>query len=503
MLRSPSWLLIPVVVALVSVAVVVSSPSKQRRQVMVAAVEWHEDLDAAIQSARRTGKDVLVNFTARRNCYACVLLKRQVLIQPEFLAYVGSRFVLVEIDKSMLEDDATKAAKLRRMEAWQFQYRAGRVPTVFLLDQAGRPYGITHHRDGGPVKFVEFLEKCRAARQQRDRLLSDAQSLSGPSRAAKLDEALEVVSQVLTDDVTLDEPPLMAFYATEINDILQLDASPETPFRQKYEQLQAELAEAQARNALSQKFDDIAESGGNDAAIKYADELLRETTDPSLRRRLKRYRGVYLEWADRFQEALAETRDQLRDPELTAEDRHRLEGRESYNLNRLGRRNEAQAIIDRGLIEAGDDRKRRRIALQDKGQFHFGKEWREAATAFETAANLSDDGSEEWWRNQALAAAALLHHKDHKAAKQAHAKLLSRADLAADFKLSVMLRLIESLLALGERAQAEGLRARFRQAIAECPNDLLAADDVKWLLSRCEQLFSETSNSDARLSSEQ
>ena len=158
MLRSPSWLLIPVVFALASVVVAFSSVPKPRRQVTTRPVEWHEDLDAAIQITKRTGKDVLVNFTARRNCHACELLKRQVLIQAEFLAYVGPRFVLVEIDKSMLEDDATKSAKLRRMEAWQFQYRTGSVPTVFLLDQSGRPYGITHHRDGGPVKFVEFLE---------------------------------------------------------------------------------------------------------------------------------------------------------------------------------------------------------------------------------------------------------------------------------------------------------------------------------------------------------
>jgi tetratricopeptide (TPR) repeat protein len=198
-----------------------------------------------------------------------------------------------------------------------------------------------------------------------------------------------------------------------------------------------------------------------------------------------------------------ETRDQMRDPELTTKDRHWLEDREAFNLGRLGRRDEARAIIDRWIVEADDDRNQRRIAFQDKGQFHFGKEWREAATAFETAADLSDDGSEEWWQNKGLAAWAWLLGKHYEEAKQTHAKMLGRSDLAGDFKPHLLLRLIESLLALGERDQANELRSKFQQAVADCPKDLLAAEDTKWLLSRCEQLFSETNKSDARPAAEQ
>ena len=233
MLQSPLWPLIPVVVALVSVVAVFSSVSKSHRQVTAATVEWDEDLDAAHQIAERTGKAVLVNFTARQNCHACGLLKRQVLIQPDFLDYVRSRFVLVEIDKSMLEDDGTKTEKLRRMEAWQYQYRAGSVPTVFLLDANGRPFGITHHRDGGQGPFVNFLAQCQVAREHRDKLLKQANSLTGQARAAMLDEALSVIDGVLSQDVTLDEPPLTVFHASDIDDILQLVPNAESPLHQK------------------------------------------------------------------------------------------------------------------------------------------------------------------------------------------------------------------------------------------------------------------------------
>lgn len=349
---------------------------------------------------------------------------------------------------------------------------------------------------------MEFLEECRAVRQPRDEFLIDAQSLTGRPRAIKLDEALDAVGKVLTDDVTLDEPPLMTFYSTEINEILRLEPSADSPLRQKYARLQQELVVAQARNALSQKFDEIAESGGNNAAIKYADELLQEATDPSLRRRLKRYRRVYLEWADRFQEALEETRDQMRDPELTAKERHWLEDREKFNLGHLGRDEEALAIIDRWILDAGDDRNQRRIAFQEKGQFLINRAADKAALAFEQAAELSDEGSEEWWENKGMAAWRWLDDKDHQRAVSAHEALLRRSDLAADFKPYLLLRLIESRLALGEREQAEERWTQLRKAVADCPKDLLAAEDAKWLLNRCEQLFSEASKSDTRSSSD-
>jgi thioredoxin-related protein len=491
MLRSPSWLLIPVVVALVSVAVVFSTVPKRNRLVTATTVEWHEDLDAAIQIAKRTGKDVLVNFTARRYCYHCTLLKKQVLIQQDFLNYVRSRFVLVEIDKSMLEDDGTKTEKLRRMEAWQFQYRAGSAPTVFLLDANGRPFGITHHRDGGPMKFVEFLTQCQVAREHRDKLLKQASSLTGSARAAMLDEALSAIDEALSRDVTLDEPPLTVFHDSEIDDILRLEPNAESPLHQKYARLQRDAVEAKTKKALYQKFHEIADADGNDAAVRYADELLSQTADKALIKELRSYRRFYLEHGDRFQEELDQVLDDLRDLELTADERHWLEDREKFSLGRLGRRDEALAIIDRWIVEAGNDRDKKRKAYEDKGQFQWGSERAAAARAFEAAAELSDDGSEEWWENKGMAAWGWLLNKDYATAKQALAALLGRKDLPADQKPGVLLRLIESLLALDEHAQAEDLRVHFRQAIADCPEDLLEAEDAKRLLNKCEQLFSE------------
>ncbi len=488
-----AWLLVPAGLALLSVAVTVSQPRLPRSASTSVSPGWQDDLEAAFKVARRSGRDVLVNFTARRYCHACTLLKKQVLMQPEFLDYVQTRFVLVEIDKSILEDDATKTEKLRRMEAWQFQYRAGSVPTVFLLDANGRPYGITHHRDSGPGKFVEFLSKCQIARERRDELLKQASTLAGSARATLLDEALSVIDEVLSDDVTLDEPPLTVFHAAEIDEVLRLAPNAESPLHQKYSQLRNDAAEAQSHNVLSRKFDEIADADGKDAAVKYADELLTQTTDKALIKRLKRYRRFYLEHADRFQEELDQVRDELRDPELTADERHWLEDREKFSLGRLGRRDEALAILHRWIVEAGDDRVKKRKAFEDMGQFQWNnEERREAAAAFETAAELSDDGSEEWWENKGMSAWGLMLGQDHEAAKQAHLKLLGRADLPADYKPGVLLRLIESMLALGDRAAAEMLRPEFQRAIDECPKDLKDSDYDKWMLQKCNQLFSTT-----------
>lgn len=503
MLRSPSWSLIPVVVALVSVAVVFSSLPKPRRPMTATTIEWHEDLDAAIQIAKRTGKDVFVNFTARRYCHYCKLLKKQVLVQPEFLDYVRSRFVLVEIDKSILEEAETKAEKLRRFEAWEFQYRAGFVPTVFLLDANGRPFGITNHRVGGPVKFVEFLTQCQVAREHRDRLLTQASSLTGPARAAMLDEALSAIDEALSYDVKLDEPPLTVFHASEIDDILRLEPNMDSPLHQKYERLQNNTAEARSRNALSNKFHEIADTDGNDAAVKYADELLAQATDKGLIKRLKSHRRLYLGRDDRDQEVLDQVLEELRDPELTAAERHWLENRKAYSLDGLGRRNEALVIFNGWIVEAGDDREKNLKAYEAKGQFLYGTEPLEAAVAFEKAASFSQEGSEDWWQNKGLAAWADLIGKNHATAKQKHLALLNRADLPVELKPSLLLDTIKCLLALNERDRAEALRPQLRQALEACPKDLLDQETPKRFLKECDQLFSETRKSAERPHSEQ
>jgi hypothetical protein len=97
-----TWLLIPAGLALLSVAVMVPQPRLPRPMSANMSPGWQDDLEAAFQMTRRSGRDVLVNFTARRDCHACTLLKKQVLMQPEFWDYVRSRFVLVETDKSIL-----------------------------------------------------------------------------------------------------------------------------------------------------------------------------------------------------------------------------------------------------------------------------------------------------------------------------------------------------------------------------------------------------------------
>ena len=148
----------------------------------------------------------------------------------------------------------------------------------------------------------------------------------------------------------------------------------------------------------------------------------------------------------------------------------------------------------RSYSPSGHRRLKLRRAYNAKGHFHWNKDERsESVRAFETVASFCDEGSEKWWDSKGLAAWGWLLHKDHERAIAAHEALLSRADLGADFKMSVLIRLVESRLALGDRARAEELRRQFKATIDAYPARLMTQEDRQDLLKRCDALFAKAS----------
>jgi thiol:disulfide interchange protein len=88
------------------------------------AIPWGTDVDAALAEARRTGRPVLVDFTASW-CPPCVAMKHDVWTDDEVERKVASRFVpvMVDIDR----DPATSG-----------RYQVASIPTVLVLDGGGR-----------------------------------------------------------------------------------------------------------------------------------------------------------------------------------------------------------------------------------------------------------------------------------------------------------------------------------------------------------------------------
>ncbi len=52
----------------------------------------------ALAEAKRTGKDMIIDFGGSDWCVACKLLKENILVKPEFNKRASRQFVLVDID---------------------------------------------------------------------------------------------------------------------------------------------------------------------------------------------------------------------------------------------------------------------------------------------------------------------------------------------------------------------------------------------------------------------
>jgi YHS domain-containing protein/thiol-disulfide isomerase/thioredoxin len=64
------------------------------------AVQWHQDVERAMQLAARTDRLVLLHFWGR-SCEPCLHLDRQVYNQPRFAAWLETHFVPVKVDVEM------------------------------------------------------------------------------------------------------------------------------------------------------------------------------------------------------------------------------------------------------------------------------------------------------------------------------------------------------------------------------------------------------------------
>lgn len=481
--RSARLILLPVVVVLGAMALVLSEQA-QDAPLPPNSVVWSHDLDESLKHAHRIQRDVLVNFTHLGACYYCELLEREVLSKPRFLRYASRKFVLVDLNRPTLE--AISPELLARRDAWMHKYFVNGIPTILLLDGDGRPYGITHYKKGGPSQFIRFLQLCKRARDQRDRAFERAARLSGSDRANALHEALGALQPVLSD--FMHEPALTSFYRGEIDEILALLPDADSPIRQIYVKLLGETEQVRVKNAIYARLDAIRESGGYDETIKHIDSILPGIEDVNLANQLRRSRLVYLEWADRNEEALEYIRKLLSRTDFSPEDHRDLDDRVIFNLRNLGRVDEAIVLMDRRIRESTRNRDRLRHAYSSKGRYLLRARPQLAADAFLDAARHADDSSEAWMDAMGLAAIAWTRAEMHERAAEIHRRLLKRRDLSPDFKPYVLIHLIESLRATGNHDEIRQLRMTAARAIDRAPPNLLDEETKQDLRDRLKKL---------------
>jgi thiol:disulfide interchange protein len=96
---------------------------------------WSTDLDAALKQAAEQKKSVLVEFTGSDWCPPCIMMRKKVFSQKQFVEKASKNFILVELDFPNGEPEVKK-----KNEPLATKYNIEGFPTVLLLDASGKEF---------------------------------------------------------------------------------------------------------------------------------------------------------------------------------------------------------------------------------------------------------------------------------------------------------------------------------------------------------------------------
>lgn len=222
------------------------------------AEEWGTDYTAALVRAQREGRAVLVNFTGSDWCGFCMRLKAEVLDDPEFAAWAGESFVLLEVDMPQRADvDPELLARNREICS---RYAVDGFPTLLVLDEQGRALGGLAGFEGDRHLVRKVLSEGLRACE----LLRQGDSLQGEQELA----CLLAVWKLLPDELRRLNPGLRA-------EIISLDEQDVSGLR----------AEAEAERRLRDCRSAVQAAPTDAAALSIVDEALRHAV-PTNRRQL-------------------------------------------------------------------------------------------------------------------------------------------------------------------------------------------------------------------------
>jgi tetratricopeptide (TPR) repeat protein len=387
--------------------------------------KWMTRLDEAQRVAAKDGRDLFILFTGTEWCLPCVQFEADVLSRPEF-ARGAEPFVLVKLEFPK-SDDEIPADRRDDLIAWRERYGVRAFPSVFLADAAGRPYAATGHLEIGAAEYVQRLGKLREAKGRRDAALSKskASTATGAEKARQLDAALSALA--LEDQGAEQRRELLVrIYRPEIDQILALDPENASGLRDRYRELLDDKEERDRLAAMDVRFAAAMKEHGADAALKLIDDELQRAASAELRKELRGRKRTYLEWGGWYEEALAYTVDMVKDDAYSPQEKRLLRGRIAYNLEKLGRIDEAADTYDALVTGSAGDRAAAWRSLRDKAQL-LARAGRlaDALGAWDAARRHAEAGTDDWLDTEVFRA-RLLGRLDR------HAEALAGLDSALE-----------------------------------------------------------------------
>ncbi|MDH3583130.1 MAG: thioredoxin family protein [Phycisphaerae bacterium] len=117
---------------------------------------WSEDYAAALATAKKTGRPVLVDFTGSDWCGWCIKLKGEVFTKADFQAWAKKNVVLLEIDFPQRKKQTDEVRKQNR--DLQKKYGVRGFPTILFLDAEGKVVGKSGYMPGGPAPWIKHAQ---------------------------------------------------------------------------------------------------------------------------------------------------------------------------------------------------------------------------------------------------------------------------------------------------------------------------------------------------------
>jgi len=96
---------------------------------------WSTDLEKAFKEAKQKDKPVLVEFTGSDWCPPCIMMRKKVFSQKEFVKEASKDFILVELDFPNGDPELKEKNK-----PYAEKYEIQGFPTVILFDSEGKEF---------------------------------------------------------------------------------------------------------------------------------------------------------------------------------------------------------------------------------------------------------------------------------------------------------------------------------------------------------------------------
>jgi thiol:disulfide interchange protein len=116
---------------------------------------WMDNLDKALEKAKKENKPLLVEFTGSDWCPPCKMMRRNVFSKKAFVEAASKKWILVEVDSPRGKPEVA-----RKNQPLFQKYKITGVPTVILMDKNGKEFNRFFASEHPSIEdFLKNLDK--------------------------------------------------------------------------------------------------------------------------------------------------------------------------------------------------------------------------------------------------------------------------------------------------------------------------------------------------------